>query len=141
MKSFIMSLSVLLLGLLFIGCSSVRLPGKTYYGYSCRDSLMHYFAHCSDEKISKDDFEVKVQECEKELATKVCDKQQAEILWCKGRAWRGTYSQGSSVAVPVGKGGAAIGVGGSSTTEGCDCSIYEGELKKCLMKLGIFDKK
>lgn len=129
-----------LLASLLIGCSSaLRFKGEPYSGYSCRESLMHFYSHCSDEKLTKETFEAKVQFCEKELTTKVCDKEQADLLWCMGRVLRGTYSSGGGVGVAVGH-GVAISNGQSSTMDGCDCSTYTGELKKCRMKKGIFDE-
>jgi len=120
--------TLLLVSLLISGCS-IRLPGKPYLGDSCEKSLMHYYAHCSNEKLTKEDFEAKVQACEKEFASQICAKQLANLLWCKGRVVKGTYS-----STPGLYGGV------SSTTDGCDCSVHEGELKKCRMKNGIFEK-
>jgi len=70
-----------------MGCSPeiLRSSGKPYSGYSCRESLMHYFSYCSKEKLTKEDFEARVVFCEKELSTKICDKEQAALLWCMGR--------------------------------------------------------
>src|SRR4030042_6043044 len=84
----------LLLFSLLIGCSPeiLRPAGKPYSGYSCRESLMHFYSYCSNEKLSKEEFEAKVQFCEKELATKICDKEQAALLWCMGRVAPGTYT-------------------------------------------------
>ena len=90
------------------GCS-IRFAGKPYSGYSCRESLLHYCSQCSDEKITKEDFEAKVQSCEKELFTKVCDKEQADILWCMGRVVRGIYSMSPG-----------MDGGGGSISDGCD---------------------
>ena len=131
----------LLLFSLLIGCSPeiLRPAGKPYSGYSCRESLMHFYSYCSNEKLSKEEFEAKVQFCEKELATKICDKEQAALLWCMGRVAPGTYTSGGGVGVPVGR-GVVISGGQSSTMEGCDCSIHTGALKKCRMEKGIFDK-
>jgi hypothetical protein len=133
-----MIVALLLIGLL-VGCSSIRFSGQPYHGYDCRKSLMHYYSYCSAEKLAKEDFEAKVQHCEKELTTKVCDKEQADILWCMGRVLPGTYTSGGGVGVAVSK-GVVISGGQSSTMEGCDCSIYTGALKECRMKKGIFDK-
>jgi hypothetical protein len=129
-------IAVLLLVSLLTGCSSeiMRSKGEPYSGYSCRESIMHYYSFCSSEKFTKEDFEAKVQFCEKELATKVCDKEQAVLLWCMGRVAPGTYTSGGGMYYRGFYGGT------SSTMEGCDCSIYTGELKKCRMKKGIFDK-
>ena len=136
MKYMIVSL---LLICLLTGCSReiMRSKGEPYSGYSCRESLMHFYSHCSDEKLTKEDFEAKVQSCEKELATKVCDKEQTLLLWCMGRVLRGTYSSGGGVGVV--SGGVAMSGGQSGTMDGCDCSAYTGEIKKCRMKQGIFE--
>ena len=119
--------ALLIVGLL-TGCS-IRFSGKPYSGYSCKESLMHYYSQCSDEKLTKEDFEAKVKFCEKELDTKVCDKEQADLLWCMGRVVRGTYSMSPGMYG-----------GGGSISDGCDCSIQKGEIKKCRMGKGIFDK-
>ena len=95
---------------------------------------MHFFGYCSNEKLTKEEFETKVQFCEKELATKICDKEQAALLWCMGRVEPGTYSSGGGIFYRGFFGG------NSSVKDGCDCSSYMGELKKCRMKQGIFDK-
>ena len=118
------------------GCSPeiLRSKGEPYSGYSCRESLMHFYSQCSAEKLTKEEFETKVEFCEKELATKVCDKEQAALLWCMGRVVPGTYSSGGGMYYRGFYGG------NSSTMDGCDCSIYTGDLKKCRMKQGIFDK-
>ncbi|OGP91597.1 MAG: hypothetical protein A2031_07285 [Deltaproteobacteria bacterium RBG_19FT_COMBO_43_11] len=133
--------ALLLVGLL-TGCSPeiLRPAGKPYSGYSCQKSLMHFYSYCSDEKLTKEEFEAKVQFCEKELATKICDKEQAALLWCMGRVEPGTYTRGGGVGVPVGTGGVVISSGQSSTLEGCSCASFEGALKKCRMEKGIFDK-
>ena len=133
---------ILLLVALLTGCSPeiLRSKGEPYSGYSCRQSIMHYESYCSSDKLTKEDFEVKVQFCEKELTTKVCDKEQAALLWCMGRVVPGTYTSGGGVGVPVGR-GVVISSGQSSTMEGCDCAIYTGALKKCRMEKGIFEQK
>lgn len=128
--------SLLLIGLL-TGCSPeiLRSKGEPYSGYSCRQSIMHYYSYCSAEKLTKEDFESKVQFCEKELATKVCDKEQAALLWCMGRVAPGTYTTGGGMYYRGFYGG------NSSTMEGCDCSTFTGALKKCRMEKGIFEEK
>jgi hypothetical protein len=133
MKYIILSIFIVCL---FIGCSSeiMRSKGEPYSGYSCRESIMHYYSYCSTEKLTKEDFEAKVKFCEKELATKVCDKEQAALLWCMGRVAPGTYTSGGGMYYKGFYGGM------SSTMEGCDCSIYTGDIKKCRMKKGIFDE-
>lgn len=100
---------------------------------------MHFYSRCSAEKITKEEFTAKVQFCEKELATKVCEKEQADLLWCMGRVEPGAYTSGVGLGIPVGR-SVVISSGQSSTMEGCDCSTFIGDLKKCRMKLGIFDK-
>ena len=52
---------------------------------------MHFANYCHDKKFTNEEFEAKVQDCEKELATKVCDKGQADLLWCMGRVTPETY--------------------------------------------------
>jgi hypothetical protein len=120
---------------LLVGCSSLfRSKGEPYSGYSCRESLMHFYSQCSTEKLTKDDFEAKVQLCEKELATNVCDKEQADLLWCMGRVAPGMYSSGGGMYYR------GLYGGHSSMTDGCDCFTFQGEIKKCQMQKGIFDK-
>jgi hypothetical protein len=133
MKNMILAL---LLVSLFTGCSPeiLRSKGEPYSGYSCRESIMHYYSYCSTEKLTKADFDAKVQFCEKELATKVCDKEHAALLWCMGRVAPGTYTSGGGMYYKGFYGGM------SSTMEGCDCSTFTGDLKKCRMKKGIFDE-
>jgi hypothetical protein len=115
----------LLIIALLAGCSK-RFAGEPYSGYSCRESIMHYYSYCSAEKLTKEDFEAKVQSCEKALATKVCDKEQVDKLWCMGSAAPEKYikTRGNKDYV----------------IDRCDCSAYEGALKECLIKIGIFDK-
>lgn len=132
MKYVVMAL--LLLSLL-AGCASARRSdGEPYPGYSCRESFMHFYSQCSNDKFTKDEFEAKVQVCEKELATKICDKEQAGLLWCMGRVAPGMYTIGGGYY-----GGGFYG-GNSNTTDGCDCSSFIGDLRKCRMEKGIFDK-
>ena len=116
----------ILLFSLLTGCSSeiLRSKGEPYSGYSCRESIMHYYSYCSVEKLTKEDFEAKVQFCEKELATKVCDKEQAALLWCMGRVAPGMYTSGGGMYYKGFYGGT------SSTMEGCDCSSFTGDLEK-----------
>jgi hypothetical protein len=128
---------LLLVSLLFISCAH-RWNGETYPGYSCRESLMHFYSQCYDGKLTKEEFEGKVKFCEKELKTGICVKEQADLLWCQGRVLPGTYSSGGGVGVAVGK-GVALSGGQSNTMEGCDCSIYTGAIKECRMKKGIFE--
>ena len=133
-------MGTLLLVALLTGCSPeiLRSEGEPYSGYSCRESLMHFYSNCSDEKLTKEDFEAKVRFCEKDLTSKVCDKEQAALLWCEGRVARGSYTSGMGAGAPAGR--AFISSGHSSTIDGCDCSSFTGELKKCRMKKGIFEK-
>jgi hypothetical protein len=131
-----------LLFLSLIGCNPeiFRPQGKPFIGYSCRESILHFHSQCSQEKLTKDDFEAKVSFCEKELASNVCDKEQAALLWCMGRVAPGTYSSGGGVVMSGGRGSAGFYTGNTSTSDGCDCSTFSGNLKKCRMELGIFDK-
>lgn len=125
----------LMLNCLLAGCSSLfRSKGEPYSGYSCRESLMHFYSQCSTEKLTKEDFEAKVQLCEKELTTNICDKEQADLLWCMGRVAPGMYSSGGGMYYR------GLYSGHSSTSDGCDCSTFQGEIKKCQMQKGIFDK-
>ena len=121
-----------------MGCSPeiLRPAGKPYSGYSCRQSLMHFYSYCSKEKLTKEDFESRVEYCEKQLATKICDREQASLLWCMGRVAPGTYSSGGGYVY-----GAKHGfyTGNSTTIDGCDCGTFEGALKKCRLEKGMFD--
>lgn len=120
---------------LLTGCASLfRSKGEPYSGYSCRESLMHFYSQCSQEKLTKVEFEAKVQLCEKELATHICDKEQADLLWCMGRVAPGMYSSGGGMIYR------GLYSGHGSMTDGCNCSTYQGEIKKCRMQKGIFDK-
>ena len=77
---------------LLTGCTSLfRSKGEPYSGYSCRESLMHFYSQCSQEKLTKDDFEAKVQLCEKELATTVCDKEHQACIRRVGECFTGVY--------------------------------------------------
>jgi len=134
-KSLFIRLSLVSLSL-FMGCSAFRSSGETYAGHSCRDSLYHYHGYCIDQKITKEEFEAEVSKCEKDMASKVCDKELADLLWCQGRAVPGLYSHGGGVI--IGKKGIGGYVGGSSMSEGCDCSSFAGALKECRMRKGIF---
>ena len=56
---------------LLAGCASApRSEGEPSSGYSCRESLMHFNSFCTDTKLTNEEFEAKVQECEKDFATK-----------------------------------------------------------------------
>lgn len=116
--------------LLIVGCllactrEVMRPAGKPFPGYSCQESLIHFYSNCSKEKLTKEVFEAKVKSCEDELATKICDKELAALLWCLGRVEPGTPHV---MFIPVGGQGS-----------GCDCSFYRGALKECQMKNGIF---
>ena len=123
-------LSGLAITILLTGCASVsRGEGEVYSGYTCEKSLLHFYSQCSTAKLTKEEFDTKVQSCEKELATKVCVKEQADLLWCLGRVASGTYSMSPGLYG-----------GGGSISDGCDCSTFYGEIKKCRMQKGIFDK-
>ena len=134
MKSLIVLFVSMLVISLLSGCSNAfRSKGKPYSGYSCQESLVHYYGNCYKEKISKDEFNAKVKVCEQKLSNDICEKEQADLLWCMGRVEPGTFSQ---------VGMACSGwycVGGGSAADGCDCSGYTGALKECQMKHGVFD--
>jgi hypothetical protein len=118
------------------GCiSAVRSKGEAYPGYSCRESLMHYYSYCSNKKFTKEEFDAEIKTCEHDLTTTICDKEYADLLWCMGRVEPGTYSQGGGIAF-----GGKVGIytGNLSTTDGCDCGSYVGALKECKMKRGQF---
>jgi hypothetical protein len=128
-------LCVTLFSICFLsGCSNaLRGKGKPYSGYSCQESLVHYYGNCYKEKITKDEFNAKVKICEQKIANEICEKEQADLLWCMGRVEPGTFSQG---------GMACSGwycVGGGSAIDGCDCSAYTGALKECQMRNGVFE--
>jgi hypothetical protein len=132
MRFFIVAL---LLVSLLTGCASAfRSKGEAYSGYSCRESFMHFYSQCSSEKLTKEEFEAKVQSCEKDLVTLICDKEQADVLWCMGRVAPGAYSSGGGMYYRGFYGGQG------SIMDGCDCSVHIGALKKCRMEKGIFDK-
>lgn len=125
-------LAGLALVILLTGCTLFRGEGEVYSGYTCEKSLMHFYSYCTDKKFTKEEFEADVQFCEKEFATKICEKEQADLLWCMGRVAPGTYSQGGGVYSQ----GFYIGVG--SASDGCDCSTFTGALKACRMQKGLF---
>jgi hypothetical protein len=123
----------LLILFILVGCSTAfRSKGEPYSGYSCSESLLHYYSHCVTEPIKKEDFEAKVADCKIDLASKICDKQQADLLWCLGRVEPGTYSQATAACFRW----ACFGAG--SISDGCDCSSYIAKLRECRMKKGIF---
>ena len=133
------NLIALLISSLFVfslfGCSNAfRSKGTPYSGYSCQESLIHYYGNCYKDKISKQEFDIKVKLCEKKLANDICEKEQADLLWCMGRVEPGTFSQSGLVCS-----GWYCAVGGSMA-DGCDCSAYTGKLKECQMKHGVFDE-
>jgi len=120
--------------IIFLGCASSQ-SKYPYSGYSCSESLLHFYSRCYDKKLSKEEFEEKVKNCEKELATGICVKEQADFLWCMGRVEPGSYSRGGAFG---GSGGAGFA---GPTLDGCDCSSALGDIKKCRMKQGMFDQK
>jgi hypothetical protein len=126
-------ITALILVSLLMACSSFRGKGETYSGYSCQESLMHFYSHCYDKKLTKEEFDAKVKNCEKEFASNICDKEQADILWCMGRVEPGIYSQGGVICSKW------FCSGSGNTTDGCDCSSFIGKLKECRMKNGIFE--
>lgn len=131
-------ISVLLVTLL-LGCSPeiLRPAGEPYSGYSCRQSLMHFYSYCSKDKLTKEEFDAKVAYCEKQLATKICDREQASLLWCMGRVAPGTYTQGGGYVYGGRYGG--FYTGNATVADGCDCSYYEGSVRKCRLEKGMFD--
>lgn len=133
------ALSLSLMVVFFVmGCSSeaLRPAGKPYPGYSCRESLMHFYSYCSKEKLTKEEFESKVEYCEKQLATKICDKEQAGLLWCMGRVAPGQYSSGGGYVYAAKHG---FYFDNTLTIDGCDCGVWEGALRKCRLEKGMFD--
>lgn len=132
---------LLLFGIVFlVACTreALRPSGEPFDGYSCRESFLHFYSRCSNESLKKEDFEAKVRFCENELATKICDKEIAALLWCMGRVEPGIYSKGSDAAFPIGK-GFVFSSGKSNVKDGCDCSSFISDLRKCRMQNGIFD--
>lgn len=119
-------LALLLISLL-IGCS-IRFKGKPYSGYSCRESIRHFYKTCSAKEFTTEALDAKIRFCEKELATNICDKEQADLLWCMGRVAQGKYTQ-------------LYGAYGSSSSimDGCDCSVHISKLRTCRTKKGIID--
>ena len=118
---------------LLTGCASAtRSEREQYSGYSCRESLMHFNSFCTDTKLTNEEFEAKVQDCEKDFATKVCDKEQADLLRCMIRANPGisSSSRGASFWEDF--------FGHGSESDGCDCSTFLGALEECQIKKGIF---
>jgi hypothetical protein len=118
---------------LLTGCASApRSEGEPSSGYSCRESLMHFNSFCTDTKLTNEEFEAKVQECEKDFATKICEKEQVDLLRCLGQANPGIFSS-SGGAYPRED---IFGHGNES--DGCDCSTFSGALEECQIKKGIF---
>ena len=118
---------------LLTGCASApRSEGEPSSGYSCRESLMHFNSFCTDTKLTNEEFEAKVQESEKDFATKICDKEQTDLLRCMGQANPRIYSS-SMAAYPWG----AFFDHGSEWV-GCDCSTFLEALEECQIKKGIF---
>jgi hypothetical protein len=118
---------------LLTGCASVpRSEGEPYSGYSCRESLMHFNSFCTDTKLTNEEFEAKVQECEKDFATKICEKEQVDLLRCLGRANPGIYSSSREASFWEDF------FGHGSESDGCDCSTFLGALEECQIKKGVF---
>jgi hypothetical protein len=117
-----------------VGCALFRGEGEFYPGYTCEKSLMHFHSYCPGKNFTKEEFEAEVKFCEKEFASKICEKEQADLLWCLGRVAQGTYTRGGGIYYRGFYGG------GGSATDGCDCSSFDGALRVCRMKQGIFDK-
>jgi len=118
---------------LLAGCASALVRGEPSSGYSCRESLMHFNSFCTDTKLTNEEFEAKVQDCEKGFATKICDKEQANLLRCMDKQI-GIYSssRGASFWEDFFSHG--------SESDGCDCSTFLGALEECLMKKGISNR-
>jgi hypothetical protein len=118
---------------LLTGCASApRSEGEPYSVYSCRESLMHFNSFCTDTKLTNEEYEAKVQDCEKDFATKICDKEQVDLLRCMGRANPGIYSSGRETYPREDF------FGRGSESDGCDCSTFLGVLEECQIKKGIF---
>jgi len=118
---------------LLTGCASaLRSEGEPYSGFSCRESLMHFNSFCTDTKLTNEEFEAKVQECEKDFATKICEKEQVDLLRCLGRANPGIYSSSREASFWEDF------FGHGSESDGCDCSTFLGALEECQIKKGIF---
>ena len=118
---------------LLAGCASaLRSEGEPSSGYSCRESLMHFNSFCTDTKLTNEEFEAKVQECEKDFATKICEKEQVDLLRCLGRANPGIYSSSREASFWEDF------FGHGSESDGCDCSTFLGALEECQIKKGIF---
>jgi hypothetical protein len=131
MKRFVISIA---LSILLVGCSLFRGEGQYYPGYTCEYSLMHFHSYCSNNKLSKEELETEIKTCEEDFATKVCEKEQADLLWCLGRVSPGMYTRGGGI---YGKG---FYGGGGSTMDGCDCSWFEGALRLCRLQRGVYSK-
>ena len=129
MKSFCLAFAVLFL---MTGCSLFREHGEYYPGYTCEKSLTHFYSYCIKTKFSKEEFETAVKSCETEFVTKICDREQADLLWCLGRVTPGVYSRQGGIVVE------GFYLGKQSVSDGCDRSTYSGALKACRMKQGIF---
>ena len=114
-----------------------RPAGEAFPGYSCRESLIHFYSNCSSEQLTKEKLDVLVTSCEESLAAKVCDKELANLLYCMGRVVPGTYSKDSRIAFPVGR--LVIVTGQSGMKDGCDCMTFLADLKECQMRNGIFE--
>lgn len=111
---------------LLSGCQGMlRAKGQPYRGYTCRESLVYYYSHCSTAPITQEMLESRVSTCEKNLSDGICDKELADLLWHMGRATPTTYTSPS-------------GLLSSSTYNGCDCLAPAGDLKQCQMEHGIF---
>ena len=93
---------------------------------------MHFNSFCTDTKLTNEEFEAKVQDCEKDFATKICDKEQVDLLRCMGRANPGIYSSGRETYPREDF------FGRGSESDGCDCSTFLRVLEECQIKKGIF---
>ena len=125
---------LLTVSLFFAGCSAHRAKGEPYKGYSCRESLIHYFSECSDEKLTKEKFEEELKNCENKLSSGICDQEQVDLLWCMGNV---VADKGNKIKVHCSYG---VCKGKEKYYDGCSCDTYVSNLKKCRLNLGIFDK-
>jgi hypothetical protein len=134
MKSLCTILSAFILSILIlVGCSGSRSKNEPYPGYSCHESLLHYYSLCTNESLSKETFDERVRDCNAALKSQVCDREKADLLWCMGRVTPGKYNKARMIC----NGWVCFSKG--QTKDGCDCSAFVGELRKCRMQNGLFD--
>lgn len=120
---------------LLTGCAAaLRSEGEPYSGYSCEESLIHFYSFCTDKTFTKEEIDAEVRNCNNDLSSKVCDKELADVLWCMGRVVPGTFTSGGAFCRGW------ICFSNASTVNGCDCAEFTGALKECRMKLGRREK-